>query len=138
MREVHPTRCDCGRTEFEHPEPYYTHQHIELPEIVMQVLPFVLFKGRCRHCGKTVKGHVPPEYQTGYGPRLSALIAELGGIDGAGRETIQTFLASVLGVPISQGGIQKVIDRVSQAIEPHYEAIQEVERSSPDSLPNGL
>lgn len=37
----------------------------------------------------------------------------------------------MLGVPISQGAIQKVIDRVSRAIEPHYEAIQEAARSSP-------
>jgi len=131
VREVHPTHCACGCTELEDHEPYYTHQHIELPEIPMQILHFVLFKGRCRHCGKTVKGHVPSEYQTGYGPRLSALIAELAGIDGASRETIQTFLWSVLGVPISQGGIQKVIDRVSRAIEPHYEAIKETARSSP-------
>ncbi len=49
VREVHPTRCDCGCTEFERPEPYYTHQQIELSEIAMQVLHFVLFKGRCRH-----------------------------------------------------------------------------------------
>ncbi|WP_290895650.1 IS66 family transposase [Hoeflea sp.] len=131
MRQVHPPRCECGCTQFEDPEPYYTHQHIELPQIVMRVLHFELFKGRCCHCGKTVKGHVPSEYRTGYGPCLSALIAELAGIDGASRETIQTFLSSVLGIAISQGGIQKVIDRVSQAIEPHYEAIKEIARSSP-------
>lgn len=44
---------------------------------------------------------------------------------------LQTFLASVLGVPISQGAIQKVIDRGAQAIEPHYQAIKEVARATP-------
>jgi transposase len=32
---------------------------------------------------------------------------------------VQTFCASVLQVPISLGAIQKVLDRVAQAIEPH-------------------
>ena len=36
---------------------------------------------------------------------------------------VQTFCASVLQVPISLGAIQKVLDRVAQAIEPHYTAI---------------
>jgi transposase len=36
---------------------------------------------------------------------------------------VQTFCASVFGVPLSLGAIQKVIDRVAQAIEPHYRAI---------------
>ena len=31
---------------------------------------------------------------------------------------VQTFCASVLQVPISLGAIQKVLDRVTQAIEP--------------------
>jgi transposase len=52
------------------------------------------------------------------------------GYDGNSRETIQTFLGSVLGVPISQGAIQKVIDRGAQATLPHYEAIKETARAS--------
>ena len=36
---------------------------------------------------------------------------------------MQTFCASVLQVPISLGAIQKVLDRVAQAIAPHYTAI---------------
>ena len=105
VKPVLPGRCPCGCTEFDDQQPYYTHQHIELPEIVMSVMHFVLYQGRCTNCGKVVKGYTPQEYQTGYGPRLSALMAEIGGIDGNSRETIQTFLSSVLGIPISQGAI---------------------------------
>jgi transposase len=36
---------------------------------------------------------------------------------------VQTLCASVLQVPLSLGAIQKVLDRVAQAIEPHYTAI---------------
>src|SRR5215510_3054150 len=39
---------------------------------------------------------------------------------GNGRRMVQSFCASVLGVPISLGAIQKVLDRVTQAIDPYY------------------
>jgi transposase len=111
-------------------EPYYTHQHIELPEILMLVIHFILYKGRCTRCGKVNKGYVPSEFQTGYGARLSALIVELAGIAANSREMVQTFCSSVLGVPISLGAIQKVIDRASKAIQAHYEAIRDKARAS--------
>jgi transposase len=56
-------------------------------------------------------------------------VAEIGGIDGNSRETIQSFCSSVLGFKISLGAIQKVIDRASKAILPHYEAIKDKARS---------
>jgi transposase len=42
-----PTICDCGRYDFDPKtlEPYYTHQHIELPEIQMDIIHFMLHKG---------------------------------------------------------------------------------------------
>jgi len=128
-REVLPTTCSCGCTDFKDIQPYYTHQHIELPEIVMTVIHFILYRGTCTACGKVAKGYVPDEYSTGFGARLSALVAEIGGIDGNSRETIQTFCSSVLNIHISRGAIQKIIDRASRAIKPHYEAIRDKARS---------
>jgi len=37
------------------------------------------------HCLKTWKASVPPEHGTGYGPRLSAMIGEISGIEGNSR-----------------------------------------------------
>lgn len=126
---VHPGPCTCGCRSFKDLRPYYTHQHIELPEILMTVIHFILYKGKCTACGKIGKGYVPAEFSTGFGPRFSALVAEIGGIDGNSRETIQSFCSSVLGVKISLGAIQKIIDRASSAIMPHYEAIRDKARS---------
>ena len=128
-REVKPTPCSCGCRIFKNLTPYYTHQHIELPEIIMTVIHFILYKGECTACGKIGKGHIPQEFGTGFGPRFSALVAEIGGIDGNSRETIKTFCASVLGIHISLGAVQKTIDRASAAIKPHYEAIRDKARS---------
>ena len=125
VKNLLPDACDCGQLVL-NPDsimPYYTHQHIELPEIKMDVTHFILHKGRCNSCGKTVKARVPNKVSSGYGPRLSAVIAELSGSHGASRLMVQDFCQSVLGVPISVGGIQRVIDRVSEAIEPIYSEI---------------
>jgi transposase len=46
---------------------------------------------------------------------------------------VKDFYHSVLHLPISLGAIQKVIDRASQAIVPHYEAIATVAHQAPGS-----
>jgi transposase len=127
---VVPEQCGCGNRGFEDLEPYYTHQEIELPEIQMEVTHFLLHVGRCTQCGKRVKAKVPEEHRSGYGPRFSGLIGAMAGDEGNSRTTIQGFCASVLKVSISLGAIQKVIDRVSSAIEPIYEAIGTIVRGS--------
>ena len=128
-RKIQPSPCSCGCSRFKNLEPYYTHQHIELPEIVMTVIHFILYQGKCTACGKVSKGYVPREYATGFGARFSALVAELDGIDANSREIIQTFCSSVLKIHISKGAIQQILDRASKAIKPHYETIRDKART---------
>ena len=123
VHEVRPECCPCGNTTFALTKPYHTHQVIELPPIVMDVTHWVLHQSWCAVCGTWNKAQVPPAHATGYGPRFSALMGEVAGTYGNGRRMVQTFCASVLQIPISLGAIQKVLDRVAQAIEPHYNAI---------------
>ena len=126
---VKPEACDCGCTHIGKVQPFYTHQHIELPKIELDITHFVLYKGFCKNCGKTVLAELSKEQGFGYGPRMTALIAELSGIQGSSRKSVQQFLNSVMGVPISTGGIQKVIDRVSEAAKPAYDKIAQTARS---------
>jgi transposase len=111
--------------------PYYTHQVLELPPIEMQVTHFALYQGCCSGCGQLRKAEVPSGSQTGYGPRLSALIGELSGMHGTSRRLIRDFCQSVLHIPMSLGAVQKVIDRVSEALVPHYELMAELARQAP-------
>lgn len=131
-KPIIPATCPCGNKQLalEKMELYHVHQQIELPEIKMDVIHYQLHKCQCPKCGKTVKAQLPNEYQPGYGPRLSALIAEMSGTQGNSRETVKGFCKSVLGFHISIGAIQNVIDRVSEAIKPHYDAIGEVAQNS--------
>jgi transposase len=128
--EVHPERCACGNTAFAGTRPSYTHQVIELPPITLEVTHWVLDQGWCQACGRWGHAHVPAEHASGYGPRFSALIGELAGTYGNGRRMVQAFCASVLQVPISLGAIQKVLDRVTQAIDPYYVVIATQARQS--------
>lgn len=132
VEKILPKQCSCGNCDFtvSRLKPYYTHQVIELPKIQMEVIHYILQQGKCRKCGKLVKATLPNEFQSGYGPRFSALIAELSGTEGMSRQAVQRFCSSVLTVPISVGGIQKVLDRSSQAIKPIYERIGRIARTS--------
>ena len=131
VHELRPEPCPCGNNTLTLLKPYHTHQVLELPPIAMDVTHWVLHQGWCLECGRWSKAQVPAEHATGYGPRFSALMSELAGAYGNGRRIVQTFCASVLQVPISLGAIQKVLDRVAQAIAPHYLAIATQARHAP-------
>jgi transposase len=126
--KVKPEACPCGQTQFSETTPYYTHQVIEQPEIQMSVKHIVLHEARCPQCGCIIKASLPNQHRYGYGPRLTALIGELSGGQRDSRTAVQEFCTSVLGVPISRRAIQRAVDRVSDAIKPHYEAIAEKAR----------
>lgn len=130
VQAMYPAPCACGHGELETPSLYHTHQVIELPPIALDVHHFLLYQARCAGCGQMLKGQVPSEHAAGYGPRLTALIGELSGMHGTSRRLIQDCCQSVLQFPISLGGIQKVIDRASEAIVPHDEAIAQVARQA--------
>jgi transposase len=131
VHERRPERCPGGKTTFAATRPYYTHQVLELPPIELEVRHFVVPQGWCTACGAANTAHVPPASATGYGPRFSALMGELAGTYGNGRRMVQAFCASVLGVPLRLGAIQKGIDRVTPAIEPHDMAIATPARPAP-------
>jgi len=128
---VKPESCPCGQMEFPDTAPYHTHQLIELPEIEMIVKHFVLHEAYCSRCGRLLKAPLPEEARYGYGPWLTALIGELSGGQRGSRSSVQEFCLSVLRVPISRGAIQRCVDRVSEAIEPLYEALAVKARSAP-------
>lgn len=129
---VMPDQCICGCTFFSPNDfkPFYTHQVIELPAIQMDISHYILLKGQCSDCGKIIKAEIPKENRTGYGPRLSAVIAELSGTYGNSRETIQDICRNIFNFHISTGAIQKVVDRASAAIAPIYDHIGIIARSS--------
>lgn len=129
-----PRPCTCGGTHFTNLTISYTHQQVELPEIKPEVIHHCLHEGTCIACGSTVQAsrdQIPPAQRCGFGPRLTAFVALMAGILGASRREIQRLLCDVFAIPASLGGIQKTIDRASDAVEPHHQTIGEIARCAP-------
>jgi transposase len=130
VHHIYPALCACGAGELTTATPYHTHQVIELPPMAMEITHFLLYQARCVGCGALLKADIPSPHTTGYGPRLTALIAELSGMHRHSRRLVQDFCHSVLHIPLSLGAVQKMIDRASQALVPHYEAIAALARQA--------
>jgi transposase len=126
-----PEPCGCGQSEVRILTAYQTHQVIELPVIRPEVTHWRLHQGQCSACGKTRKASLPPDQTTGYGPRLTAFVGEMSGVVSVSRSAVQDLCASVFSIPLSKGAIQKMVNRVSAALVPHYEAIGRVARAAP-------
>jgi len=131
VQELPPERWPCGNTTLALSRPYHTPQGLERPPLTLEVTPWVLHQGWGPDCGRWSTAQVPAEPATGYGPRRSALMGAVAGAYGNGRRIVQPFCASVRHVPISLGAVQTVLDRVSQAIEPHDMAIATPTRHAP-------
>ena len=124
--EVHllePGPCSCGHGNLVSVTPYYTHHVIELPPIAMEVHHCILQQGLCQECGRQRKAQGPSAHRAGYGPRLTALIGALAGMHRTSWRLVQDCCLSVLHLPISLGAVQTILQRTSQAIVPHDEAI---------------
>jgi transposase len=126
---IHPDSCKCGGRKFAHPQPYHTHRVVELPDIPLEVVHYELNKAVCRRCGNTVKAGLPHSLKTGYGPRLTAFVGELSGPMRLSRNQVKRLFASVFDFKVCTGAIQKMVDRVSSAIFPHWRRMGEAARS---------
>lgn len=101
--------------------------------------PFFLFKGRCAKCGKEVKATISDGYRTGYGPNFTAFVGTMSAFLGCTRRPLLDFLTKSgyfhteedEPVPLSLGGLNKLLERCSQALKRPWERIREVARPAP-------
>jgi transposase len=101
-------------------------QVVEVPPIVAHVTDYQCRTVSCPHCQHLVSGALPPDLPLGaFGPRLTALIGLLHGrYRHSARETV-SFLQEVCGVHISVGSVMRSCTRVSEALAPVDQVIQE-------------
>jgi transposase len=81
----------------------------------------------CPHGGAFPQAALPQAVQTGglLGPRLTALVAYLKGVCHASYSTVGKFLRTVVGLSIARGLLNKVIGKVTQALEQPYQELLE-------------
>jgi len=83
--------------------------------------------------GQVLAATLPPEVRRGglLGPRLTALVAYQKGACHMSVETIRRFFLDVLHLPISHGQVVKTVQKVSEALGPSHQQLQEALREQP-------
>lgn len=131
--EVVPEECENGCGDFSdddrRSEPN-VHQVIDIPPIVPEVIEYRLIGRLCSRCGRWTWATLPPGVPSrGEGPRLTALVALLGGKYRLSKRMVQEALSDLLGVDLSLGTICNLGQEMSDALaSPVEEARQYVRR----------
>ena len=115
------------------PQRILRRQLTELPEIQPVVIETRQHEVVCPGCGQPQHGTLPEglEATRQFGPRLEALVTYFHHEHHMGFERIQTVLADVLNIPLSEGGAVAILERAGTAAQLAAEAIGERVRQSP-------
>ncbi len=107
----------------------YRWQVTEIPPIKPEVIEYQCFTVKC-DCGHINKAQLPPEVaKSNFGPRLTAIIAYLVAVCHLSRRSTESFCQTLLGIDICLGSVQKLLEEMSEAMEP-------VDKELQDALPS--
>ena len=120
---VLPSDCrPCSQSLPQQIEPVSTvgevhrYQVSELPPLRAQIIEYQCYKVACPHCGQATRAELPAEVQSSrFGPRLAGLIAYLTVGLRIPRRGVEQLLETVLGIEISLGSTQKLVEETSEA-----------------------
>ncbi len=95
----------------------YRHQIIEIPPLSAYVIEHQLHQLECECCGRKTRAPLPEEVpSTGYGDRLAGVVAWLSGEHHQSHRMVKSLLATLFGVELSRGSINRLRHQVSDAI----------------------
>jgi transposase len=107
----------------------HRYQVSELPPLRVQIIEYQCPKVACPHCGQATRAPLPAEVQNSlFGPRLAGLIAYLTVGLRIPRRGVEQLLETLLGIEISLGSTQKLVEETSEALAA---TCQELERQLP-------
>ncbi len=123
-----PTACGkCGADITNNVEEFVSkRQLLDLPIVALQCIEHQVYKKQCS-CGHTSVDNFPKHVTSPvqYGPRVESLIAYLHGRQYIPYARTKEFLKDVMGLPISTGGINNILQRIAQKALPMYNTIKE-------------
>lgn len=116
--EHYPEQCGCcGAELFGSDLRPYRHQVVELPVVAPYVEEHRLHGLKCEACGSETRAKLPAEVPaSGYGPRVVATVALLGGMYRASERLTQMALADLFGVVLSLGTVNALRQEASKAV----------------------
>lgn len=123
-----PKTCESCGTNFQTnlEQLVSTRQLIDIPPIALQVIEHRVYKQHCS-CGHTSVGNFPKYVANPvqYGPNVESLIAYLHSRQYLPYQRTKEFLNDVMGLSISTGGINNILQRIAQKALPMYNIIKE-------------
>ena len=129
-----PAACNyCGNDlSSHHQQLVKSRQLIDIPTIVLNRIEHQVYKKLCS-CGHTTTGSFPKHVASPvqYGPNVESLIGYLHARQYLPYARTKEFLNDVMGLPISTGGINNILQRMARKAVPMYEQIKEkIEQAS--------
>jgi hypothetical protein len=120
--EVHvliPERCDhCGEVLSGKASNPQRHQIIDLPPMSLEVVESQRPQLTCDCCGRSTRAPLPPDIPSGhYGDRLASFVSWLSAEHYQSYRLAQSWLKACFGLELSRGSLQRLRQRVSEAIE---------------------
>jgi transposase len=122
-----PAHCDCGgEVEVDGIVEQWVQ---DIPPVAVRTLLVRIHKGRCRRCGKAVRGRHPDQTSEAagaaasmIGPHATALAVDLKKEMGVSERKICRLFAH-FGLAITPGGVAQAIARAARAATPTYQAL---------------
>jgi transposase len=118
---------DCGEALSEERKDTRIHQSVELPEKPVEVVEYHQIGKECPCCHVYHYPKLPEGVIEGqlFGVRLQGLIAYMKGELGASYTELERFCGDVLGIAVSRGMLNNVVNRASEALEVPYEELRD-------------
>lgn len=124
-----PEYCSCcGRDVSSIPPEFVGKRQVfDIPVIKVHVKEHQVFKIRCNSCGHETEGSFPSNVKSpvSYGTNIESLIGYLHTRQYIPFKRMQEFFNDVLHVPISEGGIHYLLNKLVKKAGPVYEMIKD-------------
>jgi hypothetical protein len=125
--DYHPKQCRrCGNDLCGSDLHPYRHQVVELPPVTPVVEEHRLHKLVCGACGAETRATLPEGMSaSGYGPRVAATVALLGGVYRASQRLTQRAMSDFYGLELALGTVNALRQEASEAVAKPVLAAQE-------------
>jgi len=124
-----PGYCNgCGQDVSTIPPEFVGKRQVfDIPKIKVHVTEYQVFKKRCRVCGHETTSSFPSNAKSpvSYGNNIESLIDYLHTRQYIPFKRMQEFFNDVLHVPISEGGIHYLLNKLVQKAVPAYQMIKD-------------
>lgn len=124
-----PDYCSCCGEDVSTAAPEFAgkRQVFDIPKIKVHVTEYQVFKKRCGVCGHETTSSYPSNVKSpvSYGNNIQSLVGYLHTRQYVPFKRMQEFFNDVLHVPISEGGIHYLLNKLVKKAVPAYQMIKE-------------